>query len=257
MSKNIISDTDYTKGWDNRFATSVVIGRVSKVECTKDHANVRVIMPDRVDHEGTPLISKPVPVLQVASQAKKSFAMPRQDDQVLMVKMPNSTSNYVVIGSFYTKTNPPPVTDPNLDYVVYDDGSIMQFDASTGELTWKLKGDMLWDNEKDFTLKTKGDVSIEIDGDILLKPKGDVTVTPDGDVLIQAARGKITLDSPMGLYLQGDIHHTGNMVTSGHHTDAKGPHAASVERDELLNRVDALERRVLALEAALKGLYGH
>jgi phage baseplate assembly protein V len=218
--KNILSDTDYTKGWDNRFGVSVVVGKVSKIEVSEKGANVRVIMKDRVDHQDKPLITKPIPVLQIASQAKKSFAVPRVNDNVFMVKMPNGTSNYVVIGSFYTSKDPPPVTDPKLDYVIYDDGSTMQFNAETGELTWKIKGDMLWDNEKDFTLKTKGNVKVEIDGDITLKPDGKVTIEAGSDVLVKGANVKLEGN----LNFQGNITHTGNMTTSGIHTDSLGRH---------------------------------
>jgi len=72
--KNILSDTDYTSGKDMRFKSACWIGKVSKIECTDKQANVRVIMPDRIDHEGTPLNTKPIPVLQVASQAKRQCA---------------------------------------------------------------------------------------------------------------------------------------------------------------------------------------
>ena len=255
MRKNILSDTDYTKGWDNRFGVAVCVGKVSKIEASEKGANVRVIMPDRVDHEDNPLITKPVPVLQIASQAKKSFAMPRLDDDVFMIKLPNGTSNYVVLGSFYTSKKPPPVTDPALDYVEYDDGSTMQFDSSSGELTWKLKGDMLIDNEGDATIKLKGDYTLEIDGDILLKPGGDCTVDARGAVSIKSPTG-ITLDAAT-LTMKGNIVHTGNMTTSGHHADTNGLHTGAAERDERLAKLEAmvmaLEIRVAQLEGAPHG----
>lgn len=245
MSKNLLSDTDYTSGRDNRFSVAVAIGKVSKIEASEKGANVRVIMPDRVDHNDQPLITKPVPVLQIASQAKKSFAMPRLNDNVLMVKLPNGTSNYMVLGGFYTSKSPPPVTDPNLDYVVYDDGSTMQFDASTGELTWKIKGDLLLDNEKDFTIKQKGDFNVETDGNVAVTPKGDLDISVTGDVVIKG--GTLKLQGP--LTIEGDITHTGNMTTTGHHTDARGPHESAMRDEELLRRIEALERRVAELEA--------
>src|SRR5262245_58096785 len=123
--KNLLSDSDYTKGWDNRFSTAVLIAKVSKIECTDEQANVRAIIPDKVDHNGTAHKTNPIPVVRIASEAKRSFAMPRLGTDVLLVKLPNSTSDYAVIGSFYTRNNPPPVSDPMLDYVQYDDGSTM------------------------------------------------------------------------------------------------------------------------------------
>jgi len=257
--KELLGDTDYTSGRDNRYFVTAVVGRVSKVEVSEKGANVRVIMPDRLDHQDQPLITKPVPVLQVASTAKKSFAVPRLDDNVFLIKLANGTSNYAVLGSFYTSKRPPPVTDPMLDYCEYDDGSTMQFNASTGELTWKLKGDMLWDNEKDFTLKTKGDVVIEIDGDITLKPKGNISLDADGDIDIKAAgdlalQGATVKVTGNPITLEGAlVHTTGNMTTDGHHTDAKGPHSSTEREAELEARVARLEERLAAIEGAQHG----
>lgn len=237
--KNLLSDTDYARGRDTRFRNSVLIGRVSSVEVDDKHANVRVIMPDKVDHNGTPLISKPIPVLQVASTAKRSFAVPRKNTPVALIKMPNGTSDYLVVGSFYTEADPPPVSDPMLDYVEYDDGSTMQFDASNGELTWKLKGDMNFDNQGAALLKFQGNVEIDSDGNITLKPAGTC--------LIEAA----TVHLKGALIFEGNITHTGNMTTSGTHTDTLGHHTSAARESELLERLNALEARLSALETAL------
>jgi phage baseplate assembly protein V len=230
MQKNLLSDTDFTKGHDNRFGITAAFGRVSKIECTAEHANVRVIMPDRVDHKNTPLISKSIPVLQIASSAKKSFAVPRLNDVVALVKLPNGTSNYAVLGSFYTKKNPPPVTDPMLDHTLYDDGSTMQFDASKGQLDWKLTGDLNWDNK----------------GAVLIKLEKGFTIQIQGDVLIDAPN--IHLKGAMNF--EGDITHTGGMSTTGIHTAADGPHAScGLAQGELEERIASLERRIAQLEA--------
>jgi phage baseplate assembly protein V len=225
--KNILADTDNTDGRDKRFGNAVVIGRVSEIKCDNISTNVRVIMPDKVDHENNPLITKPVPVLQTASTAKKSFAVPRVGTNVAMIKMPNGTSNYLVIGGFYTTSDPPPVDDPMLDYVEYDDGSTMQFDANNGTLTWKLKGDMNYENEGAMSIKLKGGYTLDIEGDVLIKAPN------------------ITLEGAMKF--KGDITHTGNINTSGTHTDQIGLHAGGREA-ELEARIVALEQRVLMLE---------
>lgn len=228
--KNILSDTDFTDGRSNRFGNSVVIGRVSEINCDKTATNVRVIMPDKVDHEGSPLITKPVPVLQSASTAKKSFAVPRVGTNVAMIKMPNGTSNYLVIGGFYTTSDPPPVDDPMLDHTTYDDGSTMEFNASNGTLTWKLKGDMNYENDGAFSIKLGKGFTLDIEGDVLIKAPN------------------ITLEGAMKF--KGAIDHTnGGMVThNGTHQDTRGYHQASEREDDLLARIEALERRVLELE---------
>jgi phage baseplate assembly protein gpV len=266
MAKNILSDTDYTKGWDNRFGVAVVIGKVQKIECSEKGANVRVSMPDRVDHEGQPLITKPVPVLQIASQAKKSFAVPRCDDNVLMVKLANGTSNYVAIGSFYTSKSPPPVTDPLLDYTEWEGGHTETRDANEDAEVF-LKQDFKggWDAtiKKDVNLKTTdgAKMNLEADGDVLVKSAtGNINVeSPTGTVNIK--QQKIVLEATNielkgAVKITGAIDHTGNMETHGVHHDNIGYHTAGTQRDE---RIAKLEAQVRALEirfSQLEARYG-
>jgi phage baseplate assembly protein V len=232
MAKNLLSDSDYTSGKDNRYKASVHIAYVTKIECdkAKGRAHVRVIIPDKVDHKGNPLITKPVPVMQVASQAKKSFAIPRVGDCVLLNKMPNGTSDYFVAGSFYNEKHPPPVDDPMLDHCLYDDGSIKQFNAGDGTETWDLKGGI--------NIKTAQAIMIEVTG-------GDVTIKPSGTALIEAQ----TVHLKGAMNFEGDITHTGNMTTSGTHTDSVGHHTATARDAELMQRIEALEARIAVLEA--------
>src|SRR5215831_5282100 len=207
--KNLLADTDYTSGKDNRFKNSVHIGRVSEIIVTDKGANVRVIMPDKVDHNDQPLITKPIPVLQTSTGKKRSFAMPRIGQNVLLVKLPNGTSDYAAVGFFYTSNDPPPVTDPMLDYCEYDDGSTMKFDANEGTLTWNFKGGISVTTVEDITINTQGKVTINADGDIKLVSSG-------GKVIAQASE----------IDLIGHVVHTGDMNTSGVHIDANGHHTS-------------------------------
>src|SRR5262252_1145943 len=237
MKKNLLSDTDYTSGHDNRYGATVLMGFVSKLECTNKRSSVRVIMPDRLDHEDNPLITKPIPVLQIASTAKKQFAMPRIGDTVACMKMPNSTTDYFVLGSFYTPRNPPPVSDPMLDHTTYDDGSTKEFNASNGSETEKYKGDVTWDHEGKGSLAFKGDVTLHSDGTILIE---GVTLTH--------------IKGPMKF--EGNIEHIGNMSTTGIHPASDGPHAACgagerLEQANIAARIYELERKVARLEAII------
>jgi phage baseplate assembly protein V len=251
MPKNLLSDTDYTKGWDNRYGNTAWIGKVSKIECDDKHANVRVLMPDRLDHEGTPLISKPIPVLQVCSNAKKSYAIPRIDADVLLMKLANSTSDYVVLGAFYTTTKPPPVSDPKLDYTEWEGGHIEKFDANDDAavfLTQDFKGGWNATIKKDVNIKTTDD--------------GNITIESNKDVNVKAPNGQINLEQKTiylkgdtitlegALVFKGDITHTGNMETSGVHHDSLGYHTSGRERD-LAQRVTMLEKRLARLEQSL------
>jgi phage baseplate assembly protein gpV len=133
------------------------VGKVTKIECSDKGANVRVIFPDRTDHNGQPLISRPIPILQIASLAKRSFAVPRLNDNVVCVKLPNGTSNYLVVGSYYTSKDPPPVTDPKLDYTEWEGGHIEKRDANDGAdvfLTQDFKGGWNCTVKKDINIKT-------------------------------------------------------------------------------------------------------
>lgn len=260
MEKNLLSDTDYTKGWDNRYGVTAAVGRISKLECTDKAANVRVILPDRLDHQDQPLISKPIPVLQQASTAKKSFAMPRLNDSVLMVKLPNGTSNYAVIGSFYTAKNPPPIKDPLVDYCEWEGGHTEQHDANEDAdvfLTQDFKGGVKTTCKKDIDIKTT-------DG-------GKMSMTSDGDMLVKSATGNVNVESPSGavnikqktinleadtinlkghVVITGALDHTGEHRTNGHHIDSTGPHAGGLERD----RIAKLEAMVMAMETRLATL---
>lgn len=205
MEKNLLSDTDYTSGRDNRYKNIALIGKVSKIECDDKHANVRVIFPDKVDSKGTPLVSKPIPVLQISAGKKRSYAIPRVGQNALLLKLPNSTSDYLVVGTFYTTKDPPPVTDPKLDYCEYDDGSTMQFDPDAGTLTWNLKGGIVIDTQDDITITGAAKVTIKGADEVLIQ--SDTRVHLKGPVTIE-----------------GNITHTGNMSTSGVHTDSNGVH---------------------------------
>jgi phage baseplate assembly protein V len=226
--KNILADSDFTAGKDNRYGNSLVIGRVSKIECSETAANVRVIFPDKLDHKGNPLITKPVPILHTAAAGKKSFQIPRVGTNVALMKYPNSHSDYAVIGSFYTTSDPPPVTDPMLDHTVYDDGSVMQFDASKGQLDWNLKGDYNYKGEKAVNILVKG----------------NVTIKPEGDILLEAPN----IELKGAMKFTGDIDHQGAITTSKTHRDSIGGHSGGRTTEELEQRIAALEARVLALE---------
>lgn len=228
-SKNLLSDTDYTRGEDTRFKNAVLVGKVSKIETDKTMSNVRVLCPDRTDHKNQPLITKPIPVMQQSAGHKKSFAMPRVGQDCVLLKLPNGTGDYVMIGTYYTTSHPPPVTDPKLDYCKYDDGSTMQFNAETGQLDWKLKGDMNFENEGAVSIKLKKGYTLEIDGDVLIKAPN------------------IQLEGAMKF--KGDIDHEGSMTTSETHRDKTGVHTAGTREAELEARIVALEARVTQLEA--------
>lgn len=260
MGKNLLADTDYTDGRDQRFVHSVLIGRVSKIECNEKGANIRVIMPDKLDHKGQPLITKPIPWLQTCAgkqDGKRTFSMPRIGENVTLTKLPNSTSSYIAARSFYTSKQPPPVTDPKLDYTEWEGGHKEQFDANTDD-NGNPKSDVFL--TQDFKAGWKG--TYKKDVNLNTTDSAKFNVTADGDVNIKSANGNINAQSPNGtifldqqtihlkgtVVIEGNISHTGDMVTSGVHTDSNGHHTNARELNE---RIAKLEARIAALEARL------
>jgi Phage-related baseplate assembly protein. len=157
------------------------------MECSDKGANIRVTMPDRLDHDNQPLITKPIPVLQISAGGKKSFAMPRIGQNAMLVKLPNSTSSYAALGFFYTSKEPPPVTDPKVDYVEWEGGHTQKHDANDDAdvfLTQDFKGGWNCTVKKDVNLKTTDGAKTNIES--------------DGDVLIKSATGNIDVKSPTG-----------------------------------------------------------
>jgi phage baseplate assembly protein gpV len=254
MKKNILADTDFASGHDNRFKSSVVVGFVSKIECNSKRSDVRVIFPDRVDHENTPLITKPIPVLQTASQSKRSFAVPRIGDFVAVMKMPNATGDYFVLGTFYSPENPPPVTDPKLDYTEWEGGHTQKFDANDDAdvfLTQDFKGGINQTVKKDVNIKTTDGAkyNIEADGDMLLKSAtGNINVeSPSGIVTINQQEIDLTATT---IKLNGHVIVTGNIDQTGVHHDNNGYHTSGRSVEELEKRVARLERIVAQLTEA-------
>jgi|SRR5215471_2761363 len=235
--KHIISDTDSMRGHDTRFANVAVMGFVAEIDCDDKHANVRVILPQKKDHQGTPLVTRKIPVMQIATAAKRQFAVPRLGTPVALIKLANGTSDYFVVGSFYTPTHPPPVTDPKLDYTIYDDGSIIKIDANDGAavtLTWDLKGGVSITTQKDININAQGSAK--------------VTVNAASDISLVSSGGKAIVQASE-IDLIGDIVHTGGMTTSGIHNAADGPHSScGLAQGELENRIAAIEQRLAALD---------
>jgi len=228
--KNLLADTDFTDGRDKRFVHTILLGKVKTIECTDKQANITALMPDRLDHEGTPLTTKAIPVLQISAGGKKQFAMPRIGQNVILLKLPNSTSSYAAINAFYTSNDPPPVKDPLLDYTIWDDGkTYVKFDANKDAdpfLTWDFQGGWKATVAKDINIKTTNGAKVNIEGD------GTVTVKSDsGDIVINAASGQVTIQGSSQITLtaptiklDGFVHTTGNMLTDGVHTDSLGHH---------------------------------
>lgn len=182
-----------------------------------------------MDRQG--LISYWLPVKQFGSRKTAHVYTPKIGDHVNVNMLCNGSEDGFVDGSFFNKKNPPPEVDIDTRHFLTEDGTIIEY------------------REKDstFNLNCVGPIAI----------KG-TTITIDCDALIITATEQVTITAPIialnGLMqFNGDIVHTGNMTTSGVHTDANGIHAGSRERD-LEAEVDQLKAEVVGLKDRLWAL---
>lgn len=154
----------------NEQQNMIAVGRVASHECDDSKADVRILFPDRED-----FISKPGPVIQRSGGGKRSYDVPRVGQSVLVARLPGAVEENFVLGSFYTTADPPPITDPNMDYIEYDDGSVVSFDPKTATMTWMIKGPInLTATGGPITLTTDGQCTITAPE---IKLAGNVTIT--------------------------------------------------------------------------------
>jgi phage baseplate assembly protein V len=182
-----------------------------------------------LDKEG--LISKWLPIKQPGARATMMFQVPKIGNDVNVTMLPNGSEDGFVDGSFYNEKNPPPASvDIDTRHFKTEDGSIIEYREI--DSTFNL----------DASAATNGARSGS--GGAVLVTAGDVTVTASGKAWIKGS--PITLEGPMEF--KGDITHTGNMTTSGTHTDANGIHMGGKEVDDLRREIELLKERVLILE---------
>ncbi len=86
---------------------------------------VRVQFADADD-----LVSHDLPVLVPKTMEDKHYHMPDVGEQVLAIFLPLGLEQGFVLGSFYSKGDPVPVTDQNLHHVKFRDGTTVDYDRA-------------------------------------------------------------------------------------------------------------------------------
>ena len=85
------------------------------------------------------MLSKPLPVLFPFTGVDKVYAMPKVGDRVVVLTDENSEDG-IIMGSIYTKQNPPIPDDPNIYSVDFGDGTKVEYDKNNHELTVTVNG---------------------------------------------------------------------------------------------------------------------
>lgn len=127
----------------------VRVGKVSSIDYQKGY--LQVTYPDRND-----IVSKSLPCLNFS----ENYKMPKIGDMVLVNLLPNSQSDGVVIGKFFTDENVPVEFGENIFYKKLDDeGSHIKYDSNTGTLYIKVKNIVI-ETDKDINITSKNKISL-------------------------------------------------------------------------------------------------
>lgn len=112
-------------------------GKVVAID--EQSCRVRVEFPDRDDGAGKALVSHWLPVMQDFCFENKQYKIPDEGTQVVCL-MDEFLEDGVVLGAIYSDADPPPVTNKDLFYRRFKDGSIIQYDRAGHQLTASIQG---------------------------------------------------------------------------------------------------------------------
>lgn len=216
-----------------------------------------------LDKQG--LISKWLQVKQPGSRLTMHYYCPKVGDDVNVTMLPNGCEDGFVDGSFFNKRNPPPADlDINTRHFRTEDKTTIEYrevdhtfllDASQagtnggGARAGEGEGGTVI--VKALLVQIEAGTIEETATEIIKLTAPEITET--GTTIIKLTAPEITLTGHMTFI--GDITHTGNMTTSGVHTDANGIHMGAADRDEiaiLRQEVEELRTQVRTFEHVLK-----
>lgn len=113
------------------------IGNVSSLN--PDNMSCRVTFPDMDD-----AVSRELPILNTGSGAGKMYWLPSVGEQVLCLMIPSQggrgSNDGAVLGSFFNSVDKPVRTGEGIRRIDFGDGSYVEHDRNTGNLTIKATG---------------------------------------------------------------------------------------------------------------------
>ena len=117
--------------------------RVGIVSSTNPgNGTARVTFPD-MDN----VVSDELPVLSQGSLVRKHYWIPDVGEQVLCLMLPNTSSNGsnegFILGAFYNAVDKPVKTGQNIRRYDFGDGSFVEHDSSSGNMTIHATGDVI------------------------------------------------------------------------------------------------------------------
>ena len=175
------------------------------------------------------------------------YYCPKVGDDVNVTMLPNGCEDGFVDGSFFNKRNPPPSgVDLDTRHFRSQDGSVIEYREIDSTFNLDARGAG--------TGARTGSGGTVIVAAGLVDVSGIEKIALTAPVVEVIATTTIILTAPI-VAINGEITHTGNMTTSGVHTDANGIHMGAAERDEvaeLRKEVGELRTQVRTFEHVLK-----
>lgn len=120
---------------------------------------VKVIISDQDN-----MVSNWLPVIVPQSLKNKDYALPDVGEQVVCLFLGNGIETGYCLGSIYSEADVPPTNNGNKRGTWFEDGSYVEWDRGTGDLT----------------IRAKGNINIIADGDITITSEGNITTSAGG-----------------------------------------------------------------------------
>lgn len=185
----------------------VRVGQVSSID--EQAGTVRVIFSDRDNS-----VSYDFPVTYPLTQNDKMYYMPTIQEWLVCVLLPNNPAQGFILGSYYSETRKPPVTDKNLFHIRFEDGTILEYDKQSHKLTVDVPengdksievstaSDIAVRTQKKIVVEAAEALEIKVGTDIKVMATANISIEALGDIAISGG-GNITVEGKQSLTLKG------------------------------------------------------
>lgn len=157
------------------------IGQVSSID--ENTGMARVLFLDRGS-----LVSYDYPLSYALTLNDKFYHMPAVKEWVICALLPNAPSQGFIIGSYYSEVREPPVKDKNKFHILFEDGTVLEYDKKLHRLLVDIPnvGDASIEvnTATDIKVNTKGKATVEAAKEIRILTDTNITIEAQGDVYI-------------------------------------------------------------------------
>lgn len=143
----------------------------------------------------------------------------RQGQQVVLLAPSGDLAQAVIVGMLYSADVPAPDDSPDVDLILFDDGTRLEYDSGAHTLTAEIKGSAV--------IKTDAALTATVGTDAMVTAGGSISATAASQISLAAPNisltGAVTIAGPLsavpgaaggGATLQGGMEITGGDVTA-------------------------------------------